>query len=49
MNQEGGKVLCGGERVILGGELKDGYYISPAVIENLPMIAERIKKKFLVR
>lgn len=33
---EGGKVLCGGERIILGGELKDGYFLSPAVIENLP-------------
>lgn len=32
---EGGKILCGGERIILGGELKDGYFLSPAVIENL--------------
>jgi aminomuconate-semialdehyde/2-hydroxymuconate-6-semialdehyde dehydrogenase len=33
--QEGGKVLCGGERIILDGEFKDGYYIAPTVIEGL--------------
>lgn len=33
--QEGGKVLCGGNRVILPGELSEGYYIEPTVIENL--------------
>lgn len=33
--QEGGKVLCGGERVMLDGENKDGYFLSPAVIEGL--------------
>jgi len=32
---EGGKVLTGGERVILEGEFKDGYYIRPTVIEGL--------------
>lgn len=33
--QEGGKILCGGSRVILPGELSEGYYIEPTVIENL--------------
>lgn len=33
--QEGGTVLTGGERVILEGEYKDGYYIAPTVIEGL--------------
>lgn len=34
--QEGGTVLCGGERLILEGEQKTGYYIAPTVIEGLP-------------
>lgn len=33
--EEGGTVLCGGERVILDGELKNGWYIAPTVIEGL--------------
>jgi len=33
--QEGGKILCGGERVILAGELAGGYYIQPTIIEGL--------------
>jgi len=33
--QEGGTVLCGGYQVKLEGELKDGYYIAPTVIEGL--------------
>ncbi|MBX2971603.1 MAG: aldehyde dehydrogenase [Flavobacteriales bacterium] len=32
---EGGTVLCGGERVMLDGALKDGWYIAPTVIEGL--------------
>jgi aminomuconate-semialdehyde/2-hydroxymuconate-6-semialdehyde dehydrogenase len=32
---EGGKVLTGGSRVFLEDDLKDGFYISPTVIENL--------------
>ncbi|MBL7963533.1 MAG: aldehyde dehydrogenase [Flavobacteriales bacterium] len=32
---EGGTVLCGGTRVVLEGELKDGWYIAPTVIEGL--------------
>jgi len=33
--EEGGKILCGGERVILEGEYKEGYYVSPTIIEGL--------------
>ena len=31
----GGKIILGGARVILDGELKDGYYIEPTIIEGL--------------
>jgi len=31
----GGKILIGGNRVILDGELKRGYYIEPTIIEQL--------------
>jgi aminomuconate-semialdehyde/2-hydroxymuconate-6-semialdehyde dehydrogenase len=33
--EEGGKILCGGNRLILDGELSAGYYIEPAIIEGL--------------
>ncbi len=33
--EEGGTVLCGGERVRLAGDLADGWYIAPTVIEGL--------------
>ncbi|MBK9761648.1 MAG: aldehyde dehydrogenase [Flavobacteriales bacterium] len=33
--EEGGTVLCGGERVFLDGPQKDGWYIAPTVIEGL--------------
>lgn len=33
--EEGGKVLCGGHRVKMEGELSHGYYIQPTVIEGL--------------
>ena len=33
--EEGGRILCGGERVLLPGPLKDGWYIAPTVIEGL--------------
>jgi aminomuconate-semialdehyde/2-hydroxymuconate-6-semialdehyde dehydrogenase len=32
---EGGTVLCGGERVHLGGANENGWYIAPTVIEGL--------------
>ncbi len=34
--QEGGTILCGGEQLKMQGELKEGYYLSPAVVEGLP-------------
>ena len=33
--KQGGKVLIGGKRIILDGELKEGYYIEPTIIEGL--------------
>lgn len=33
--QEGGHVLCGGERVRLEGRLRNGWYLQPTVIEGL--------------
>ncbi len=33
--EEGGKVLCGGNRLILEGELSEGYYMEPTIIEGL--------------
>ncbi len=33
--EEGGTVLCGGEQVRLAGELAEGWYIAPTVIEGL--------------
>ncbi len=34
---EGGKVLCGGRRKVLDGNLSNGYYIEPTIIEGLPL------------
>jgi len=34
--EEGGTVLCGGERVTPDVPLKDGWYVAPTVIEGLP-------------
>jgi len=33
--EEGGTLLCGGEPLSLNGELRGGFYLSPAVIEGL--------------
>lgn len=33
--KEGGTVLCGGHSLTMTGELKEGYYIAPTVIEGL--------------
>jgi aldehyde dehydrogenase (NAD+) len=30
--KSGGKVLCGGERVKLGGKLKGGHWVAPAIV-----------------
>jgi aldehyde dehydrogenase len=32
--KEGAKVLTGGERLVLDGELKDGYYVQPTIFEG---------------
>ena len=32
---EGGTILCGGEQVVPKGELENGYFLRPAVIEGL--------------
>ncbi len=32
--QEGAKVLIGGERAHLGGDLKGGYYVQPTILEG---------------
>ena len=34
--QEGGNILCGGERVQLPAPFDQGWYVAPTVIENLP-------------
>ena len=33
--KEGGKIECGGERVILEGDCAGGYYLSPCIVTNL--------------
>lgn len=33
--KEGGTILCGGNRVFLKGELKNGFYVAPTIIEGL--------------
>ncbi|MEC5199010.1 aldehyde dehydrogenase [Arthrobacter sp. PL16] len=43
--QEGAKVLIGGERNILGGDLAEGYYVKPTVFEgtnNMRVFQEEI-------
>ena len=32
--QEGAKVLTGGERTVLDGDLADGYYVAPTILEG---------------
>jgi aldehyde dehydrogenase len=32
--QEGARILCGGERRVHEGELKDGYYVAPTIFEG---------------
>ncbi len=34
--QEGGKILCGGERIYPAGECAMGWYLQPTLIEGLP-------------
>ena len=33
--QEGGQILCGGDRVILSEDLEDGWYVAPTILEGL--------------
>jgi len=33
--REGGNIISGGKRVFLDGDLTDGYYLEPTIIENL--------------
>jgi aminomuconate-semialdehyde/2-hydroxymuconate-6-semialdehyde dehydrogenase len=33
--KEGGKILCGGEPYVPDGDLRNGYYIKPTIIEGL--------------
>ncbi|MEO9803831.1 MAG: aldehyde dehydrogenase [Reichenbachiella sp.] len=33
--EEGGKVLCGGDRVVVDGDCGNGYFIAPTIIEGL--------------
>lgn len=33
--KEGGTILCGGKRIFLEGELKNGFYVAPTIIEGL--------------
>lgn len=33
--QEGGKILCGGERATVSGRCEEGYFIQPTLIEGL--------------
>ncbi|MDZ4680221.1 MAG: aldehyde dehydrogenase [Saprospiraceae bacterium] len=35
--EEGGKILCGGQQITLPGALAGGYYLQPTVIEGLPI------------
>jgi aminomuconate-semialdehyde/2-hydroxymuconate-6-semialdehyde dehydrogenase len=34
--EEGGKALCGGQQATLHGRCRNGWFIEPAVIEDLP-------------
>ncbi len=36
---EGGKILCGGKPPEINGDLENGYFLRPAIIEGLPLDA----------
>lgn len=42
---DGGKILCGGEPVRPEGRCRDGWFLSPAVIENLPADSRVIREE----
>lgn len=33
--EEGGKILCGGKRVVMSGRCRNGWFVAPTIIENL--------------
>lgn len=35
--QEGGQILCGGQRVSLSGRCRDGYFLQPTIVAGLDM------------
>lgn len=35
-NKEGGKILCGGDRAIVDGRCRSGWFVQPTVVEGLP-------------
>ena len=43
--EEGGKILTGGNRLMLGGELKNGYYIEPTIIDGLSVDCQTNKEE----
>ncbi|SEA33065.1 aldehyde dehydrogenase [Microbulbifer marinus] len=38
--EEGGQILCGGERLQMDGRCRDGYFVAPTLIEGLPIDCE---------
>ena len=43
--EEGGKILTGGNRLVLDGELKNGYYIEPTIIDGLSVDCQTNKEE----
>ena len=43
--EEGGKILTGGNRLMLGGKLKNGYYIEPTIIDGLSVDCQTNKEE----
>ena len=43
--EEGGKILTGGKRLVLDGELKNGYYIEPTIIDGLSVDCQTNKEE----
>ncbi|SHF53065.1 aminomuconate-semialdehyde/2-hydroxymuconate-6-semialdehyde dehydrogenase [Microbulbifer donghaiensis] len=35
--EDGGQILCGGERLQIDGRCRDGYFVAPTLIEGLPI------------
>eukprot|EP00095_Tigriopus_kingsejongensis_P001600 snap_masked-scaffold317_size209118-processed-gene-1.1 protein:Tk01600 transcript:snap_masked-scaffold317_size209118-processed-gene-1.1-mRNA-1 annotation:"aldehyde dehydrogenase family 9 member a1-a-like" len=43
--KEGAKIECGGERVILEGELADGFYLSPCIVTDCQDSMEIVREE----